>query len=289
MKKFNKALALGLTGAMALSLAACGNSGSSAATGDTASTGSGDVVTLKWVTVGNGQPTNYDAWLEQINPYLEEKIGVNLDVQVVSWGDWDNRRNVIVNTSGEYDILFTNMNTYVNDINIGAFYDITDLVKTATPDLYASIPEDYWEACEVGGKLYAVPSYKDSSITEYLVWDKELAESTGFTIPEAISMADLGAMTDVLTQMKDSSGEASFPMNQNGATWAAFEYDNMGTGLLPLGVKYNDSTATVVSVLEQPDIQATLDTFHEWYQAGIINSDAATKPEENAYKPCSVA
>ena len=289
MKKFYKALALGMTGAMALSLAACGGSSSSAATGDTASTGSEGVVTLKWVTVGNGQPTNYDAWLQQINPYLEEKIGVNLDVQVVSWGDWDNRRNVIVNTSGEYDILFTNMNTYVNDINIGAFYDISELVKTATPDLYASIPEDYWEACEVGGKLYAVPSYKDSSITEYLVWDKELAESTGFTIPEAISMADLGTMTDTLTKMKDASGEASFPMNQNGATWAAFEYDNMGTGLLPLGVKYNDSTATVVSVLEQPDIQATLDTFHEWYQDGIINSDAATKPEENAYKPCSVA
>lgn len=195
MKKLNKALALGMAGAMALSLAACGGSTSSsaAATGDTASTD--EVVTLTWVTVGNGQPTNYDAWLEQINPYLEEKIGVNLDVQVVSWGDWDNRRNVIVNTSGEYDILFTNMNTYVNDVHIGAFADISELVKTATPDLYASIPEDYWEACEVGGQLYGVPTYKDSSISEYLVFDKELAESTGYTIPESLAMSDLGTLT----------------------------------------------------------------------------------------------
>lgn len=287
MKKFNKVLALGMTGAMALSLAACGGSGSSAATGDTASADS--VVTLTWVTVGNGQPTNYDAWLEQINPYLEEKIGVNLDVQVVSWGDWDNRRNVIVNTGGEYDILFTNMNTYVNDIHIGAFADITELVKTAAPDLYASIPEDYWEACEVDGKLYGVPTYKDSSISEYLVFDKELAESTGYTIPESMAMSDLGSLTDTLAAMTETKGEAAFPMNKNGATWAAFEYDNMGTGLLPIGVRYDDATATVVSVLEQEDIQATLDTFHEWYQAGIINSDAATKPEENNYKPCSVA
>ena len=289
MKKLNKALALGMAGTMALSLAACGGSTSSsaAATGDTASTD--EVVTLTWVTVGNGQPTNYDAWLEPINPYLEEKIGVNLDVQVVSWGDWDNRRNVIVNTSGEYDILFTNMNTYVNDVHIGAFADISELVKTATPDLYASIPEDYWEACEVGGQLYGVPTYKDSSISEYLVFDKELAESTGYTIPESLAMSDLGTLTDTLAAMKDAKGEASFPMNKNGATWVAFEYDNMGTGLLPIGVRYNDTTATVVPVLEQEDVQASLDTFHEWYQAGIINSDAATKPEENAYKPCSVA
>ena len=41
----------------------------------------------KWVTVGGGQPTNYDAWLKQINPYLEDKIGVNIDVEVISWGD----------------------------------------------------------------------------------------------------------------------------------------------------------------------------------------------------------
>ena len=56
MKKFNKVLALGMTGAMALSLAACGgNGGSSAATSTSGeTTGTDEVVTLTWVTVGNG-------------------------------------------------------------------------------------------------------------------------------------------------------------------------------------------------------------------------------------------
>jgi putative aldouronate transport system substrate-binding protein len=150
------------------------------------------------------------------------------------------------------------------------------------------IPEDYWEACEVDGKIYAVPTYKDSSMSEYLIWDKELAESTGYTIPDAIEMSDLGSITDTLLAMKEKTGEASFPMNASGATWATFEYDNMGAGLLPLGVRYDDETATVVSVLEQEDVQATLDIFREWYNDGIINSDAATKPESNSYNACSV-
>ena len=128
MKKFKKALALGMAGAMALSLAACGSTGTSgasgsAATGDAAAA-TDEVVNLKWVMVGNGQPSNYDAWLAQINPYLEEKIGVNIDVQVVAWDAWDQRRSVIVNTAGEYDILFTNTNTYTNDVGVGAFYEI---------------------------------------------------------------------------------------------------------------------------------------------------------------------
>ena len=107
MKKLNKAVALGMAGTMALSLTACGG-GSSTSTSASASTGdstasaaasSDEVVTLKWVAVGSGMPSNYDAWLAQINPYLEEKIGVNIDMEIVSWGDWETRRNVIVNTS----------------------------------------------------------------------------------------------------------------------------------------------------------------------------------------------
>lgn len=81
MKKLNKAVALGMAGTMALSLTACGG-GSSTSTSASASTGdstasaaasSDEVVTLKWVAVGSGMPSNYDAWLAQINPYLEEK------------------------------------------------------------------------------------------------------------------------------------------------------------------------------------------------------------------------
>ena len=129
MKKLKKVLALGMAGVMALSLAACGGDTSTSTSGSTStgtgetSTADGEVVTLKWVMVGNGMPSNYDAWLAQVNPYLEEKIGVNIDVEVVGWGDWEPRRNVIVNTAGEYDILFTNVNTYTNDVGMGAFLE----------------------------------------------------------------------------------------------------------------------------------------------------------------------
>ena len=75
MKKFNKALALGMAGTMAVSLAACGGSSSTAAStstdGSSTSTAasSDEVVTLKWVACGKGMPSNYDAWLEQINMF----------------------------------------------------------------------------------------------------------------------------------------------------------------------------------------------------------------------------
>lgn len=295
MKKLNKAVALGMAGTMALSLAACGGGSStsaSASTGDStasAAASSDKVVTLKWVTVGSGMPSNYDAWLAQINPYLEEKIGVNIDMEISSWGDWDTRRNVIVNTGGDYDILFTNSNTYNNDVNTGAFLDITDMVKDVAPELYASVPEDYWKACEVGGKVYGVPTYKDSSQSEYVVWDKEKVDATGYDYTKELGITDLDELTEPLKAIKDADGEASFPMYKNGGGYQYYMYDQMGAGLYPMGVRYDDSEAKVVASVEQDDIMQILKTYHKWYNEGIINSDAATRPEENNYKTCSIA
>lgn len=295
MKKYMKLVSLGLTGAMALSLAACGGSGSSAATGETgsaaASTAATDeVVTIKWITVGNGMPSNYDAWLEQVNPYLEEKIGVNIDMEVVGWGDWDTRRNVVVNTAGEYDILFTNLNTYTNDVSNGAFMDITELVQTASPDLYASIPADFWEAMSVDGKIYGVPAMKDSSITEYLVLADDAFEQyapdydpstfTDLTDPE---------LTEALQAITDGSGQAAWPLSSSAATYLTYQYDTLGAGIIGMGVKYNDPEAKVVSIFEQPDITEYLNLLRSWYNTGIINSDAATASEDNSYKAAAIA
>ena len=71
-----------------------------------------EIVTLRWVTVGNGMPANYDSWIAQVNEYVGEKIGVNIEMQVIGWGDWEPRRNVIINTNEPYDIIFGNDGTY---------------------------------------------------------------------------------------------------------------------------------------------------------------------------------
>ena len=106
---------------------------------------SDEIVDLKWITVGNGMPENYDAWKANLDKYLEEKIGVHLSFEVIPWGDWDTRRNVIVSTNEPYDIIFGNNGTYTGDINLGALADISGLLNTV-PGLTDLIPEDYCNA-----------------------------------------------------------------------------------------------------------------------------------------------
>ena len=208
-------------------------------------------------------------------------------MEVIGWGDWDNRRNMIISTNEPYDIIFGNSGTYNNDVQMGAYYEITEeMLAEYAPGLMELIPSAYWDACRVDGLIYAVPTYKDSSMTNYFVWDKELLDANGLDASEGHT---LEAIEPILYELKDKTSNTVYPLNSNGATYLLSVYDQMSTGLPAIGVRIDDTEYKVVATLEQEDIMTSLSLLHKWYNDGIINADAATHAESNKYNVCSVA
>lgn len=281
--KAKKIIAAGLTATMVLGLATgCGGGG-----GSTAKNSAGeDIVTLKWVSLGSGMPDNYDSWIQKVNDYLGEKIGVNLDIEIVGYGDWDNRRNVIISTNEAYDIIFGTTVNYVSDIKLGAYYDITDLKDEYMADLNEMMPEEYWEAVTVDGKIYGVPTYKDSSISNYAVWDKSIVDEYNLDISQ---LTELDSLTPVFEQLKADKNDYPVYVKNDGVYYIFDVYDRIGAGTQILGVRYDDPDARVCFTLEEDDIYSELETLHEWYQKGIINPDASTLSEARTYNMWRVA
>lgn len=258
-------------------LSACGSSSSSG--DDTAKSDSGDIPTLVWWTVGGQVPNNFDKAIAAMNEYTAEKIGVKIDIKVASWGEWETKINTIVNTGEPFDIMFTNNSKYNQQVAMGAFADITDLVQTEAPELYKSIPEMVWDGTKVDGKIYSVPTYKDSSVTQYWVFDDKYVQKYGIDLANIKTMQDLDKP---FHDMKAGEGKGFYPLpmtQSEGFNGFFNEYDDLTLGLQPVGVKTTDDSRTVVSVLEQPDIMENLKLLHQWYKDGIINPDAPTKPE----------
>ena len=114
-------------------------------------------------------------------------------------------------------------------------------------------------------------------MTQYFVFDKAKAEQY---IPNYSDVKELSDLTEGLTAMKDATNEAPFVLNKQGldAIFGA-KYDGLTAGLPTLGVSYTDSSRKVVCTVEQEDIMNELKTIRSWYEAGIINADAATLAE----------
>ena len=244
-----------------------------------------EIPELKWYAVGGGQPANYDSWKTKVDAYLEEKIGVHLDMQIVSWGDWGNRRSVIVQTNEPYDLMFTDMSSYTSDVQMGAFADISGLLAE-TPGLTDLIPQAYLDSCMVNGGLYGIPAYKDSSMTNFFVWTKADVEAY---FPEYAEAHTLAEVTEGLKAVKEGTGVAPLLLNQDGLSClAGNKYDACTLGNIGIGIAYKGGTE-FVPVFEQADVLADLEILQSWMADGLINSDAAVRAEATGMCSLGVA
>ena len=277
-----KIIALLLACVMVLGLfAACGNAEAPAETkapaAETPNTpaqpedpAEGEVPTITWYSVGGGMPANWDSWTAKVNAYLEEKIGVHLNMQIIDWGSWGERRNVLVQTGADYDIMFAPGGDLVNDATMGACADIEPFLAEV-PGLTDLIPAAYFDACRVNGVLYGVPCYKDSSMTNYFVWTKDIVEAY---FPEYTEAHTLAEIYEGLKACKENSDEIGMGLASNGfPPVSGQKYDSAGLPDVGIGIAYEGGTE-FVPVWEQADIRADLEVLRDMYNDGLINSDA---------------
>ena len=307
-KSLNKLLALGMTAVMTAGLlTGCGGSGNGASapandaaqstseteSADTdsapaADTGaadseqaSGEVPTLIWWTVGGTPADDFDEAVAPIRDYCEEKIGVRLDVKIAGWGDYDTKMNTIVNAGEYFDIMFTNNTNYSKFVNLGAFENISDMVQTVAPELYGFIPEKLWSGVQIHGNVYAVPTYKDSSLTQFYYLDDQYVQKYNLDLS---SLKDLQTLDPIVRTIKEGEGKSLYPLMLNqGTLWNGFfnDYDGLASGIQAIGVRIDDPERKVVCTLEQEDIIEDLELLHSWYVDGIINPDANVVTEDS--------
>lgn len=234
-----------------------------------------DPVMLRWIQIG-GAPNNYDNVLKALNDYSIEKIGVGVEFTYLDWGIWGDKVKAMLNSGEKFDIMFVGGSEYNMGVSLGAFADITEL-RNETPDLKAFLPEKVWEGAQIGGKIYAVPTYKDSSQTQYWVWDKETVDKYQIDYQNIKTVVDLDPVLQKL-QQEITAGNIegtsyAFTVARDGINGFMMNYERP---MPALGVRFDDQDTKVVNVFEQEDIMEILTYMHKWNKEGIVNPDAAT-------------
>lgn len=286
-KVITKSLAFAIAGTLLMgTLVGCGsktqtttNTGDTSNTTASKETKSEKPIDLIWWTIGN-EPKDYKLVSDKINEYTLEKLNVNLQIKYASWGEYDTKMSKIVQSGEKFDIAFTSgIGSYQDLLNKGYFMDLTELLPTATPELYEFIPEDLWTGVTIGGKILGVPAYKDSAQAQYWIWDKQTVEELGIDYENINTLQDLEPVLAILKEAK--SDEYPYPLvingNEgiNGFNAAINGYDEIVVNPA-IGVSYTDESAKVVGIWEQDNVLENLRILHDWFNKGYINPDAAT-------------
>ncbi|MEG0570315.1 MAG: ABC transporter substrate-binding protein [Oscillospiraceae bacterium] len=245
-------------------------------------------VKLTWYQWGN-TPKDPKPVIEALNKKSAEDIGVTIDFKFTGNGS-DEALKMTMATGEPFDIAYT-CSWYANyaiAASSNQLYDITEKVKTVTPKLYSYIPQDVWHGSMVNGKIYAVPTYKDSAAAQYWCIDSSL-DIPGLKDMLDKTTAKSSSVTPILKAIKDSgkmpsNASAPFMLTTSGMNGLATMFDMINRDIM-IGVKLDDPSCKVKWGYEDPDFVDELKTLHEWFKAGYINKDAPQVESEYKYSP----
>lgn len=258
--------------AMALPLTACGR------------LDSGDgVVRLRWVTYGGAVPADLKEVVAAANAYSREKIGVVVDLELQP----REMLNLIMASGEYYDIVYTCewLNSYDKAAAKGLYRDITDLAPSVAPELYAAIG-DYWEAAELDGRIYGVPTLKDMGTEMMYRLNADYFEGEkGMEIPERMAFGDIEPF--LAAYKADYPRKYPLAMDKAGIPGFTNFLDRVISTVIviPYG---QEGAPRAIPLWESDELMERYRLLHRWYQLGYIHPDASTIEGTSADKTIPV-
>lgn len=244
----------------------------------TATSKKSDVVTLKWYTIG-AEPKDLQIVEDEANKYLEEKIGVNIDMNFIDYGEYSQKLGVIINSGEAYDLAFTCSwaGDYLGNARKGAFLDLTPYLDNIGSEMKEAIDDRFWSGAEVDGGIYAVPNQKEICTAPMWVFTKEYVDKYNIPYTELHSLEDLEPW---LKLIKENEPDVT-PLYITKGFSAPQYFEQL---VDPVGIEYEDGSLVVKNMFETDKMKSTLETLRKYYQAGYINADSATAQDDKSVK-----
>lgn len=143
-------------------------------------------VELDWYVLEGPAPGNQMVW-DAINEYMIEKINAKINFHYILGEEYNQKMTPMLMSGQKMDIINVNGQLdYVEWAKKGAFVAMDDLLQYA-PETAALVGEDFFNAMRIDGKVYAIPSVKDSVQMYSARFNKTLCAELGVEIPTEIN------------------------------------------------------------------------------------------------------
>ena len=291
MKK--KLIAVGLATTMALSLAACGDSGDNAAPSDSgsSSTGtqnndssaaaSGEVTKLVMTfPTWTGAPIDTLKIQDAMNAITRDKLGIEIELQITDYASYNQSMTLALSGGEQIDIATCTGFPYGNAIAQDYLLDLEadDLLTTYGSGIIEAVGQENIDACRVGGVLYGLPNNRDIAqgrgcaavATEYLdgigyEFDHE-AEIVKITLDE---------LNDIYAQLHEKYPDLEVYRPTTGSMNQFSNVDSLGGNVFGVLLDYGKELK-VENLFTSDYYKEYCERMYDYNQKGYISQDAAT-------------
>jgi len=272
-KKWSMAMSLLLAGSLALTACGNSNSGSQTGTGGEGGNSTGEKpVELIWYTIGTPQK-DLAKVNEEINKYTLEKINATVKMNMLDWGEYSQKLQVMTASGEPMDIMFTASWAfdYVQNARKGAFKPIDELLQSHGKGILEVLDPAFLEGSKVDGVNYGIPANKELPAQEVWRFNKQLLDKYNLDISQVNSLESLEPLLKTIKENEPNI--TPLAIAKDFVPLAGYDYL---IEKMPMAVKLDTNDYKVVNILETPEMKKELQTMRKYYQAGYIPTEVAT-------------
>ncbi|MEZ4619177.1 MAG: ABC transporter substrate-binding protein [Caldilineaceae bacterium] len=223
---FRKFISFLMLISLLLAAAGCTAAGGPAeqASSGASSSATGEVVTLDYYWIGNGDTDQREMVQDAINDYVGPLIGVNVVFHIIGWGDWDTKAITALQAGEKVDIFFTaDWRNYMQLASQGLFLPLNDdagengnLLEDYGQDILAGLNPAFVTGTQIDGINYAVPTNKELTVPMGFVYNLDVADEIGFTEADAANIKSYRDLEPWLEKAKAAHPD-DYPFLTNGS------------------------------------------------------------------------
>jgi putative aldouronate transport system substrate-binding protein len=183
-------------------------------------------VTLKMYLMGDGAPDAQVIWSE-VNKMLKDDINAEVEVIFVPWSGRADKVRLLLSSGEEFDLIFaSDWNLFKEQVQLGAYYPLDDLLPVYGQGLLANLPDAAWKVSSYKGEIFMVPYNSFEFDTHGLLYRLDWAKEFGF----ADGLKTVDDVERYLDMVKETKG--IMPMNLGGTSeYMGFEMWRVEPGM----------------------------------------------------------
>ena len=242
--------------------------------------------TIRWYTIGTPQK-DLPMVQAKANEYLRKKLGVELDITMIDWANYNEKMNVIIVSGGDYDLCFTCSwsNSYVNNAMIGSLYPLNDLLDKYGQGIKKVLNPAFLEGPKINGELYAIPTNKEVAQQVVYRFNAKFLKELGYSLSDFKHNAGIESLKSIApfmqTVKEKMADKAIIPFDVWGNNRFILHDQNYlykDSGM-PGAVTIKEGNYKVINQFKTKEMREYFDLYHEFYKKGYIPGDAAVVPD----------
>lgn len=235
-------------------------------------------VKLVWYTIGT-PPKDLAKVNDEINKYIEPKIGATVEMKMLDWGEYSDKMKIIIGSGEAYDIAFTSSwaNDYFANAKKGAFYELDKLLDEKGQGIKSVLNPAFLEGTKVSGHNYGLPTNKELPQQRVFRFNKTFLDKYNLDVSQVKTIQDL---EPILKAFKEKE-PAIPPIPSKIAEFLPFD---LPIPDLPfIGTPLGSTDGKLINVWDTPEAMSYLQTMHKYYNAGYLPKDVATQKDAGDY------